>query len=137
MNPVLSAVKASAAAFHGRLEEVMTEKGKAISQLRIRAIVFRDFGDSADDAIEATRQCLRQSPDSASEVEALTVRHWQLQLCEAVKEQRNLALTGLHEFLEGPAAAPLVVKCQDGPKRIPGGVLVPEGLDIGKPVVHR
>lgn len=53
MNPVLDSVKSSALTFQQRLEAVMQEKGKAISQLRIKAIAFRDFGDREDDAIEA------------------------------------------------------------------------------------
>ncbi|MGP4110341.1 vWA domain-containing protein [Streptomyces sp. 4N509B] len=54
MNPVLGAVKESALHFHQRLTEVMERKGKAISQLRLRVIAFRDFGDDPSDAIEQT-----------------------------------------------------------------------------------
>lgn len=54
MGPVLESVKASALSFHQRLEAVMAAKGKAISQLRIKTIAFRDFGDRADDALEET-----------------------------------------------------------------------------------
>ena len=43
----------SALSFHKRLSNVI-EKGKEISQLRLRVIAFRDFGDFADDAIEQT-----------------------------------------------------------------------------------
>ncbi|PYC78403.1 VWA domain-containing protein [Streptomyces tateyamensis] len=63
MNPVLDAVKNSAASFHERLTTVMEEKGKSISQLRIRTIAFRDFGDQVDDAIEATD--FHQLPEQA------------------------------------------------------------------------
>lgn len=54
MSSALDHVKESALSFHTRLSKVMHDKGKAISQLRLRVIAFRDFGDRADDAIEAT-----------------------------------------------------------------------------------
>ncbi|MGY5130895.1 vWA domain-containing protein [Streptomyces nigrescens] len=54
MTPVLDSVKESALTFQQRLETVMHEKGKAISQLRVRSVVFRDFGDNEDDAVETT-----------------------------------------------------------------------------------
>ncbi|RMI41437.1 vWA domain-containing protein [Streptomyces triticirhizae] len=54
MSPVLESVKESALNFHDRLTEVMEKKGKSISQLRLKTIVFRDFGDDPDDAIEQT-----------------------------------------------------------------------------------
>ncbi|RCG32667.1 VWA domain-containing protein [Sphaerisporangium album] len=52
MSPVLDTVKESALSFHERLEAVMTRAGKAISQLRLKVIGFRDFADRAEDAIE-------------------------------------------------------------------------------------
>lgn len=54
MYPVLDNVKSSALQFHDRLEDVMAKKGKAISQLRLKVIAFRDFGDDASDAIQQT-----------------------------------------------------------------------------------
>jgi hypothetical protein len=54
MTPILEDVKDSALSFHSRLNSVMGDKGKAISQLRLRVIAFRDFGDNADDAIQET-----------------------------------------------------------------------------------
>ncbi|GGP00225.1 vWA domain-containing protein [Wenjunlia tyrosinilytica] len=54
MKPVLGSVKSSAMTFQPRLEAVMQEKGKSISQLRIKTIAFRDFGHQEDDAIEST-----------------------------------------------------------------------------------
>jgi von Willebrand factor type A domain len=54
MTPILEHVKDSALSFHSRLNSVMESKGKAISQLRLKVIAFRDFGDNADDAIQAT-----------------------------------------------------------------------------------
>ncbi|MFD9425415.1 MULTISPECIES: vWA domain-containing protein [unclassified Streptomyces] len=54
MFPVLDTVKTSALQFHDRLNDVMAKKGKAISQLRLKVIAFRDFGDNPDDAIEQT-----------------------------------------------------------------------------------
>jgi hypothetical protein len=54
MRPVLENVKSSALSFHDRLKTVMAEKGKSISQLRVKVIAFRDFGDRADDALQET-----------------------------------------------------------------------------------
>ncbi|RBM22142.1 vWA domain-containing protein [Streptomyces sp. PT12] len=54
MYPVIDAVKRSALQFHLRLAGVMGRKGKEISQLRLRVIAFRDFGDDPDSAIEQT-----------------------------------------------------------------------------------
>ncbi|MEU9097819.1 vWA domain-containing protein [Streptomyces sp. NPDC048361] len=54
MFPVLDTVKASALQFHERLDGVMGKKGKAISQLRLKVIAFRDFGDDPSTAIEQT-----------------------------------------------------------------------------------
>ncbi|MGM9439420.1 vWA domain-containing protein [Streptomyces murinus] len=65
MNPVLGSVKESAFTFQQRLEAVMQNKGKAISQLRVRTIAFRDFGDNEDDAIEQTG--FLTLPDQAEE----------------------------------------------------------------------
>ncbi|MFG2842834.1 vWA domain-containing protein [Kitasatospora sp. NPDC048296] len=68
MGPVLESVKASALSFHQRLESVMAAKGKSISQLRIKTIAFRDFGDRADDALEETG--FIQLPDQADQFES-------------------------------------------------------------------
>jgi hypothetical protein len=54
MGHTLDHVKESALTFHTRLSKVMHDKGKAISQLRLKVIAFRDFGDRADDAIAQT-----------------------------------------------------------------------------------
>lgn len=54
MFPVLDNVKSSALQFHDRLNDVMAKKGKAISQLRLKVIAFRDFGDDASSAIQQT-----------------------------------------------------------------------------------
>ncbi|MEU5051585.1 vWA domain-containing protein [Streptomyces sp. NPDC021096] len=54
MFPVLDNVKSSALQFHDRLNDVMAKKGKAISQLRLKTIAFRDFGDDPGSAIEQT-----------------------------------------------------------------------------------
>ncbi|MER5772402.1 vWA domain-containing protein [Streptomyces sp. NPDC001985] len=68
MFPVLDAVKASALQFHERLDEVMGKKGKAISQLRLKVIAFRDFGDDPSNAIEQTD--FLRLPEQARELEA-------------------------------------------------------------------
>ncbi|HSV64688.1 MAG TPA: vWA domain-containing protein [Mycobacteriales bacterium] len=67
MGAILDQVKESALSFHQRLNTVMGEKGKAISQLRLKVIAFRDFGDHPDDAIEATDFLL--FPDQATQFE--------------------------------------------------------------------
>ncbi|MEU8887591.1 vWA domain-containing protein [Streptomyces sp. NPDC048442] len=54
MFPVLDTVKSSAVKFHDHLDDVMAKKGKSISQLRLKVIAFRDFGDNPADAIEQT-----------------------------------------------------------------------------------
>ncbi|MET8080562.1 vWA domain-containing protein [Streptomyces sp. NPDC005303] len=54
MYPVLDNVKSSALQFHDRLNDVMAKKGKAISQLRLKVIAFRDFGDDPSNAVEQT-----------------------------------------------------------------------------------
>lgn len=65
MNHTLVHVKESALSFHTRLNKVMHDKGKAISQLRLKVIAFRDFGDRADDAIAQTDFLLL--PDQAAD----------------------------------------------------------------------
>lgn len=67
MGPVLDHVKDSALSFHERLRAVMGSKGKAISQLRLKVIAFRDFGDCPDDAIQQTD--FLRFPDQAAEFE--------------------------------------------------------------------
>ncbi|MFE0024491.1 vWA domain-containing protein [Amycolatopsis sp. NPDC059021] len=67
MTPVLEMVKQSALTFHRRLAAVMAGKGKAISQLRLRVIAFRDFGDKGDDAIQETDFC--RFPEEAEKFE--------------------------------------------------------------------
>ncbi|MEK8170923.1 vWA domain-containing protein [Streptomyces sp. M19] len=54
MNPVLDAVKESSLQFHQRLGAIMASKSKEISQLRLKVIAFRDFGDNPANAIEQT-----------------------------------------------------------------------------------
>lgn len=54
MLPILDTVKANALNFHKQLEDIMAEKGKAVSQVRLKAIAFRDFADNPDDAFAET-----------------------------------------------------------------------------------
>ncbi|MFF7189035.1 vWA domain-containing protein [Streptomyces sp. NPDC008222] len=68
MFPVLDNVKSSALQFHDRLNDVMGKKGKAISQLRLKVIAFRDFGDDASDAIQQTG--FLRLPEHAKDFEA-------------------------------------------------------------------
>ena len=67
MAPVLEGVKSSAVSFHERLDSVMQTKGKSISQLRLKVIAFRDFGDRGDDALEETP--FFTLPDGAAQYE--------------------------------------------------------------------
>lgn len=54
MAPVLERVKESALSFHKRLEDSMSAKQKAISQMRLRVVAFRDFADNPGDALAAS-----------------------------------------------------------------------------------
>src|SRR4051795_13215175 len=72
MAPVIETVKEGALSFHKRLEDAMATKGKAISQLRLRVIAYRDFGDNPADAIEASDFWL--IPDQAPEFEGFVRR---------------------------------------------------------------
>ncbi|HZN74162.1 MAG TPA: vWA domain-containing protein [Micromonosporaceae bacterium] len=72
MAPVIDTVKDGALSFHKRLEDAMAAKGKAISQLRLRVIAYRDFGDSADDAIESSE--FWQIPEQTTEFESFVRR---------------------------------------------------------------
>ncbi|MEU5847902.1 vWA domain-containing protein [Saccharopolyspora shandongensis] len=54
MGPTLDQVKENALSFHQQLSSVMEDKGRSISQLRLKVIAFRDFADSPDNAIEQT-----------------------------------------------------------------------------------
>ncbi|MFF3459839.1 vWA domain-containing protein [Streptomyces sp. NPDC002730] len=67
MYPVLDSVKSSALQFHDRLNDVMGKKGKSISQLRVKVIAFRDFGDDPGSAIEQTG--FLQLPSQSSDFE--------------------------------------------------------------------
>jgi hypothetical protein len=72
MAPVIDTVKEGALSFHKRLEDAMAAKGKAISQLRLRVIAYRDFGDNPDDALESSEFWL--IPDQIAEFEAFVHR---------------------------------------------------------------
>ena len=65
MAPILDEVKANALSFDKRLAEVMAAKSKTISQLRLKVIAFRDYGDNPDDAIQQTG--FLTFPDDAGE----------------------------------------------------------------------
>ncbi|MBS1847641.1 MAG: protein kinase [Actinobacteria bacterium] len=54
MWPVLRLVKDHAMGFHERLTATMQAKGKYVSELRVRAIAYRDYLDFADDAMVVT-----------------------------------------------------------------------------------
>jgi von Willebrand factor type A domain len=54
MGPVIDAVKENVRSFHSLLIAAMAEKEKAISQLRVRVIAYRDFADNPSDAIQLT-----------------------------------------------------------------------------------
>ena len=67
MFPVLDNVKSSALQFHDRLNDEMAKKGKAISQLRLKVIAFRDFGDDPSSAVQQTG--FLRLPDQARDFE--------------------------------------------------------------------
>jgi len=72
MSPVLETVKDGAISFHKRLESAMATKGKAISQLRLRVITYRDFADNPSDAIEASE--FWRIPEQITEFESFIRR---------------------------------------------------------------
>jgi hypothetical protein len=72
MAPVIDTVKEGALSFHKRLEEAMATKGKAISQLRLRVVAFRDFGDDPSDAILASE--FWRIPEQAADFESFVRR---------------------------------------------------------------
>jgi hypothetical protein len=54
MQPVIDEVKSGAFSFHSQLSAVMRRRGKRVSQMRIRVIAYRDFGDNPNDALRAS-----------------------------------------------------------------------------------
>jgi hypothetical protein len=67
MTPVIEQVKQGALTFHDRLQETMAGKSKSISQLRVRVVAFRDFGDNPADALEQSE--FLTIPDQRTEFE--------------------------------------------------------------------
>lgn len=63
MTPVIDQVKAGAMTFHDRLLQVMGEKDKYVSSLRLRVVAYRDYYDNASDALFHTP--FFQLPDEA------------------------------------------------------------------------
>jgi hypothetical protein len=72
MGPVIDAVKENVRSFHTLLGAAMAEKEKAISQLRVRVIAYRDFADNASDAIQQTS--FLTLPDRVGEFETFVQR---------------------------------------------------------------
>jgi hypothetical protein len=54
MQPILHTVKANALNFHKQLENAMADKGKSVSQVRLKVIAFRDFTNDPNDAFSET-----------------------------------------------------------------------------------
>lgn len=52
MTPIIDAVKANALGFYDDVQANLTEKGKNVSQLRVRVIAFRDFVADGTAALE-------------------------------------------------------------------------------------
>lgn len=63
MTPVIDQVKAGAMTFHDRLLQVMGEKDKYVSSLRLRVVAYRDYYDNVSDALFHTP--FFQLPDDA------------------------------------------------------------------------
>jgi hypothetical protein len=142
MGPILEIVKRSALIFHRRLEDIMAEKNKAISQLRVKVIAFRDFGDRADDAILETEfflfpvqlrefnefmQTLNTGgggdvPESGLEALALAMHSpWERGL-----DRRRHVIVVFSDAPAHPLGDPVQVKARTYPKSIPtslGGLL--------------
>lgn len=54
MTPIIEKVKERAGAFHADLSREMESKGKIIDDLRVRVVVFRDFGFDGEGSIETS-----------------------------------------------------------------------------------
>jgi hypothetical protein len=52
MSPIIDQVKANALGFYDDVQKNLTEKGKNVSQLRVRVIAFRDFAADGAAALE-------------------------------------------------------------------------------------
>lgn len=138
MGPILDVVKRSASTFHKRLEDIMAEKGRAISQLRLKIIAFRDFGDHADDAIMETEFFLfpaqlrnfnnfmrtlsakggGDEPESGLEALALAVRSpWECGL-----DRRRHVIVVFSDASAHPLGDPRQMQAETYPKSIPASL---------------
>lgn len=68
MHRTLDNVKHGALSFHSRLADAMAESGRGISKLRLKTVVFRDFGDNPADAMRISR--FYTVPEETAEFEA-------------------------------------------------------------------
>ncbi len=68
MDPILDKVKRNALNFYQDFQNVMNEKGKKVSQLRIRIVAFRDYYYDRDKAMMITN--FFNLPDRAADFEA-------------------------------------------------------------------
>ena len=68
MDPILDKVKNNALNFYQDFHNVMNEKGKKVSQLRIRVVAFRDYYYDKEKAMMVTN--FFKLPDMASDFEA-------------------------------------------------------------------
>ena len=53
MSPIIENVKANALSFHRKFVDSMEENGKDVEHLRIKVIVFRDYGYDSDAMVES------------------------------------------------------------------------------------
>ncbi|HKS44286.1 MAG TPA: vWA domain-containing protein [Amycolatopsis sp.] len=138
MKPVLEAVKKSALSFQDRLATAMDEKGKSISQLRVKVIAFRDFGDNADDAMEESDFMVLPAraadferfvsrlqpagggdiPESGLEALALAINSaWEKGL-----DRRRHVIVVFTDAPAHPLGSPEAVRARNYPKGIPGNL---------------
>lgn len=68
MDPILDKVKENALNFYQDFQTIMDEKGKKVSQLRIRVVAFRDYYYDRDNAMLVTN--FFKLPDMAEDFEA-------------------------------------------------------------------
>ena len=54
MKPIIEEVKGNALSFYQKFVEAMDENDKSVSQLRIKVIVFRDYGCDPEPMVEST-----------------------------------------------------------------------------------
>lgn len=64
MSPIIDTVKANALSFYQRFVDAMEENDKSVEQLRVKVIVFRDYGCDAEPMVESEFYTLPEQTDA-------------------------------------------------------------------------